>query len=121
MPQTTTTTVTSPTVERVHKELRTEILRYASDRLRYEAYSQAGMGDDARELYDAVSVSEETLRSFGQGFGWEIPSRDDAREESSRRLLVQARRELKEAEDVLAQIAEARGTNTRTHKEQQTV
>ena len=115
------TTATVPTVERIHEELRTEILRYASDRLRYEAYAQAGMGDDARELYDAVSVSEETLRSFGQGFGWEIPSREAARDEARQRLLAQARRELKEAEDVLAGMAEARGTNTRTHKEQQTV
>ena len=121
MPQTTATTATATTVERIQEELRVEILRYASDRLRYEAYAQAGMGDDALELYDAVSVSEETLRSFGHSFGWEIPSREAARDEARQRLLAQARRELNEAEDVLAGIAKAPEGSSRPYNEQQAV
>ena len=86
-----------------------------------KAYAAAGMGDDALELYDAVSISEETLRSFGENLGWEVISRQAARQEAHRRLSEQAGREVRDAEDALAEVARAPGGNRRTHNEQQAV
>jgi hypothetical protein len=94
------------TLKAVREDLEAEVVRHASDRLRYEAYAHelGADGADAWELRDAAALSEEALRAFGERTGLNPPSRGEAEEAVRAWLPEEARQELRAAEAALAEL-----------------